>query len=119
MLINLVDMVRKSKAPDTEATLVSKLPHLAAWRKYRKINQTTLARATGYTQGMISQWQRGKSDVPLGAVEKLARALDITPLQLIFFPPGEETIYDIWERLPPDERPRAMRLLKNLPDPGE
>jgi transcriptional regulator with XRE-family HTH domain len=94
--------------------------------KYRKlagargISQSELGVRSGYSQGMISQWENGESDVPVTAVFRLAAALGITPEQLMFRDPDEgEHIVEVWDRIAEGDRPQALRILKTfIPDTG-
>jgi transcriptional regulator with XRE-family HTH domain len=96
----------------------SSLPFLVKYRKLaraRGISQAELGVMSGYSQGMISQWENGESDVPVTAVFKLAAALGITPEQLMFRDPDEgEHIAEVWDRIAEDDRPQALRILKTF-----
>lgn len=93
-----------------------RLPGIA--RPAGKMTQADLAHKTGFSQGMISQWEKGDSDVPLQVVHMLAAALDITPEQLLFRDPDKgEHVSDIWEKIPQEDHPKALRVLRGfLPD---
>jgi transcriptional regulator with XRE-family HTH domain len=101
----------------------SALPFLVKYRKLagaRGLSQTELGVKSGYSQGMISQWENGESDVPVTAVYKLASALGITPEQLMFRDPDEgEHIAEVWDRIAKGDRPQALRILKTfIPEGG-
>jgi transcriptional regulator with XRE-family HTH domain len=97
----------------------SSLPFLVKYRKLaagaRGLSQAELGAKSGYSQGMISQWENGESDVPVTAVYKLAAALGITPEQLMFRDPdGGEHIAEVWDRIAEGDRPQALRILKTF-----
>lgn len=93
------------------------LPKLAKWRKHRdRMSQEELAAKIGVTQSMISHWENGESDIPLSTVHDIATALDTTIERLLRDPGDGEDFYRIWAQLPESERPRALRILRNLTD---
>lgn len=66
-------------------------------RRYNKLrarmfemeyNQTDLAEITGHSQGTISNWMTGKSDIRRGDILAIAKALEIPPEEWpeYFFP---------------------------------
>jgi transcriptional regulator with XRE-family HTH domain len=102
-------------------------PSLPFLVKYRKragggsgISQAELGVKSGYSQGMISQWENGESDAPVTAVYKLAAALDVTPEQLMFRDPDAgEHIAEVWDRIAEGDRPQVLRILKTfIPETG-
>lgn len=80
------------------------------------MSQEKLAALVGVSQGMISQWEKGTSDVPLGMVHKLAKALDTTAFGLQFRNPfnQEQDIFAIWQKVPAEHRERALRILADF-----
>jgi transcriptional regulator with XRE-family HTH domain len=120
-------MIRHSNLKPRKASrktrFASCLPFLVKYRKLaggRGLSQTELGAKSGYSQGMISQWENGESDVPVTAVYKLAAALGITPEQLMFRDPDEgEHIAEVWDRIAEGDRPQALRILKTfIPEAG-
>ena len=113
----------KPRKPSRKPRFASSLPFLVKYRKLagtRGLSQTELGVKSGYSQGMISQWENGESDVPVTAVYKLAAALGITPEQLMFRDPDEgEHIAEVWDRIAKGDRPQALRILKTfIPENG-
>lgn len=114
-------MAKKQKAkpkpaPGKEKTAPG-LPMMVHYRaREGKMSQEALAAKVGVTQGMISQWEKGTSDVPLGMVHKLAKALNTTAFGLQFRNPfkQEEDIFAAWQRVLPEHRERALRLLADF-----
>jgi transcriptional regulator with XRE-family HTH domain len=89
---------------------------LPQWRKYRdNITQERLAERAEVSQGMISQLETGQSDYTGELLEKLSYALRCEPADLIMRNPLDtEAPWSIWERLKPEQRKQAIRLLKAL-----
>jgi transcriptional regulator with XRE-family HTH domain len=108
----------KPRKSSRKPRFASSLPFLVKYRKLagaRGLSQTELGIKSGYSQGMISQWENGESDVPVTAVYKLAAALGITPEQLMFRDPDEgEHIAEVWDRIAEDDRPQALRVLRTF-----
>jgi transcriptional regulator with XRE-family HTH domain len=108
----------KPRKASRKRRFASALPFLVKYRKLagpRGLSQTELGVKSGYSQGMISQWENGESDVPVTAVYKLAAALGITPEQLMFRDPDEgEHIAEVWDRIAEGDRPQALRVLKTF-----
>ncbi len=48
-------------------------------------NQSDLAAITGHSQGTISNWLTGKSDIRRGDIPVLAKALEIPPEEIPMF----------------------------------
>jgi transcriptional regulator with XRE-family HTH domain len=108
----------KPRKSSRKPRFASSLPFLVKYRKLagaRGLSQTELGIKSGYSQGMISQWENGESDVPVTAVYKLAAALGITSEQLMFRDPDEgEHIAEVWDRIAKVDRPQALRILKTF-----
>jgi transcriptional regulator with XRE-family HTH domain len=124
-------MLKMSRPPNPKPRKSSRrsrfsrsLLFLAKYRKFaggtRGLSQAELGVKSGYSQGMISQWENGESDVPVTAVYKLAAALGITPEQLMFRDPDKgEHIAEVWDRIAEVDRPQALRILKTfIPEAG-
>jgi transcriptional regulator with XRE-family HTH domain len=117
---------KRGKSP-RKPRFAPSLPFLVKYRKLaersRGMSQAELGLKSGYSQGMISQWENGESDVPVTAVYKLAAALSITPEQLMFRNPDDgEHIAEVWDRIAEGDRPQALRILKTFisePEPGQ
>ena len=91
------------------------LPLLYAWRKAKGLSQEKLAAELGATQGLVSQWEAGDTDVPMRRVKDIAKALGITVRQLMFQRPhAGEDLFDVVENLPESEHARAIAVLKAL-----
>lgn len=91
------------------------IPFLRHWRKHRGLNQQRLADRAEVTQGMISQLENGKSDYTGELIERLAAALNCTPADLMMRNPLDpESPWSIWDRIKPEARPQAVRMLKVL-----
>jgi len=110
-------MAKKRKAKPKEGEEERIIPGLTLMPYYRqragRMSQEKLASIVGVSQGMISQWEKGTSDVPLGMVHKLAQALDTTAFGLQFRHPFHQDvdIFSVWQKVPEEHRDRALRIL--------
>lgn len=66
-----------------------KLPHLFAWRVERGLTQTALADKASVTRGTVARAEAGDS-MSVKTVHALAKALDITPHQLLKTTPADD-----------------------------
>lgn len=107
-----------AKRPDATDEMASQLPFLRSWRKRRHLSQEQLGEKAGFTQGQISQWETGESDIPMSSVRVLADALQIKVWQLISIDPrrGQDDLLDILAQIPESSEVQAVRLLKTLID---
>lgn len=87
---------------------------LAAWRKHRGLSQEDLAERAGVTQGLISQLETGKTDYTGETLEKLAKALDCEPGDLLRGIPAEILELRLLDDLPPRTRVQAVEIIKAL-----
>lgn len=116
-----VEMPTKKK-PEPKVRTRFKQPKqrlfLKEWRKHRDgMTQARLAERANVTQGMISQLENGKSDYTGELLEKLADALNCKPTDLMTRNPLDpESPWTIWERLKPDQRKVALRMLRAIED---
>ena len=79
------------------------------------MTQDLLAEKAGVSQGMISQLETGASDYSGDLLEKLSGPLECTPADLIMRDPFEtEPLWSIWNRLKPERRKQAIRVLTAL-----
>lgn len=89
--------------------------YLAEWRKHRGLNQEQLAERTGFTQGMISHLETGRTDFTGNHLELLANALQCDPADLLMRNPLDpEAPWSIWETLQPPEKRQAVEIMKAL-----
>jgi phage repressor protein C with HTH and peptisase S24 domain len=78
--------------------------YTAAWRKFRSLSQDELAEAIGTTKSMLGKLERGERTLDLDWIEKLARALEVEPYQIIAHPPeGSAPVAEVAERDADDE----------------
>lgn len=95
--------------PDASGTF------LRAWRKKRGLSQEKLGAAAGYTQGMVSQWEKGDVALDLVHIAKLSKALEITPKELQFrHPDVEEGIEDIFDDLGQPDQVRIIEIARTM-----
>lgn len=84
-------------------------------RDERGLSYEDLAELTGLSPSYVSLMARGKRNISLKNLEKLAGALECSPTDLI----GEETpvaadIAAIWAAIPPERRELAKQVLESF-----
>lgn len=52
-------------------------------RKKRHLKQKELAEIIGYTESSISKYEQGLTEIPNSVIELIAKALQVSPLQLL------------------------------------
>jgi transcriptional regulator with XRE-family HTH domain len=93
------------------------LPLLKHWRLYREnMTQSRLAERAGVTQRMISQLENGSSDYTGEVLESLADALRCEPADILARNPfdPDSPWWAVWKKLKPEQKTRAIRLVKAL-----
>ncbi len=130
MHITIDGMTRKPKPPgkkgpappkeDGEEAITS-LPYLRKWRELRGMTQDDLGDHVGLSQSRISQLETGDGKgVPLQTVYQIAKTLNTTVAKLIEHDPDPSADFlRIWEDVPEDQRPLALRLLKQLTEKSQ
>ncbi|MET0364260.1 MAG: S24 family peptidase [Sphingobium sp.] len=63
---------------------------VSAWRKHRRLSQDEAADAIGTTKSMYGKLERGERTLDTDWLDKMARAFDCEPYQIIAAPPGED-----------------------------
>lgn len=82
------------------------------WRKHRNLTQDQLAERIGVDRTYVSKIEAGKKRYDQPFLEAAAEALNCDPASLIMRNPLDpEAIWSIWEQIPPEDRPHAMRAL--------
>lgn len=85
------------------------------WRKFRNLTLERLAERVGMSVGNLSLIERGKYGYNQDTLEALAFALQCEPSDLIVRNPLDpEAPWSIWDTLKPEQRRRAIRVLKAL-----
>lgn len=90
---------------------------LRVWRKHRGLSQQQLADRLETTTSRISELETGNERYNQDVLEALASALSltddpVTPSDLLSRKPGDPANpFQLWERIPLAERPRAGRIL--------
>lgn len=90
------------------------------WRKFRHLTLERLALRVDVTPGALSQLERGIINYTQPMLEALADALQCEPGDLISRPPtvdAEPPMQLVWDSIPEDRRPHALRVLKTFTDP--
>lgn len=88
--------------------------HLKAWRKFRRMTLEAVANEIGTTKAVIQQLESGRMGLSHKWLLKLAPVFRTTPGFLLDHDPNDiDTAYlDAWSAIPPDDRPRALQVLK-------
>lgn len=88
--------------------------HLKAWRKFRRMTLEAVANEIGTTKAVIQQLESGRMGLSHKWLLKLAPVFRTTPGFLLDHDPNDiDTAYlDAWSDIPPDDRPRALQVLK-------
>lgn len=93
----------------------SRRTFIKEWRKYRDLNQESLAERVGTTQETISRLERGDIAYTQPMLEALADALRCEPADLIMRDPTQPgSLWSIWDQIQPQERDQAMRVLETF-----
>jgi transcriptional regulator with XRE-family HTH domain len=95
--------------------------YLFEWRKHKGATQQELADAMGLQKGYVSELENGKKRYNQDHLESAARffgcapgdILTINPLEEAPEPPTAEVVR-IWDHIPLDSQPAALRMLKSL-----
>lgn len=86
------------------------------FRRAAKLNQDALAQAVGLNQSDISRIERGKQSFDISKLESFAAALGIPAAELVTYAVKPDPLAARWARLydklPPDERLAALRILE-------
>lgn len=90
------------------------------WRLERGLTQNELAKKAGIPRPNLSAIERGKREVSLRTIYKLARALDLNPGALVDgLPPGKTNFEQNLTREAMERIAKAVVLGINLPNPNE
>ncbi len=83
------------------------------WRKHRRLTLEVVAAAIGMTHGNLSKIERDLLPFDQRILYALAEALgaDVASL-LVRHPKDPDGIWTVWDQISPDEKPRAINLLK-------
>lgn len=93
--------------------------YIRQWRKFRHLTQEQLADRVGVTQATIANVERGKRAYTQSLLEALADALMCGPADLLMRDPAQpDAIWSIWDQIPVQDRPQAMRVLRSFKKNG-
>ena len=83
------------------------------WREYRGLSQERVAERMEVSQDYLSRMERGERRYNQHFLEALAWALNCEPADLIMRNPlNNDAIWSIWEQIPPESRPQALKVLE-------
>lgn len=89
------------------------------WRKYRGHNQAELAELVGVSVSSISQLETGKQGFTDSTLSALADALHCNPGDLLMRNPlDEDAVWSIWDHIPKEDKPTAIRILQGFAKTG-
>lgn len=90
---------------------------LKEWREYRNLTQEQLAERMDISRVMISKIERGLNPYNQAFLENAAHALMCEPADLLVRDPSQpDAIWSIWSQIKPQDRPRAIAILKTFAD---
>lgn len=85
------------------------------WREYRGLTQEQLADRVGMTPASLSRIERGLQPYNQGTLEALAKSLNCNRIDLMVRNPLDpESPWTLWDRIKPDQRKTAIKMLKAL-----
>jgi transcriptional regulator with XRE-family HTH domain len=84
------------------------------WRKYRELTLEEAAELSGMTPGNISAMERGAQGYTQDGLEKLAKAYDCEPGQLLMVDPLTSDIWSIWENAKVGDRQKIVEISKTI-----
>ena len=88
---------------------------LRKWRLRREMSQEQLAEAIDATQGLISQYETGVTEVGISTLYELATALRCRPIDLLENAPEDvEPVLSVWRELGSRERKLGLALLESI-----
>ena len=88
---------------------------LRKWLLRREMSQEQLAEAIDATQGLISQYETGVTEVGISTLYNLATALRCRPIDLLENAPEDvEPVLSVWRELGSRERKLGLALLESI-----
>jgi transcriptional regulator with XRE-family HTH domain len=90
--------------------------YLRAWRMKKGLTLDELAEKVGTTKSVVSLLENEKRPLSSKWLRKFAEALDTTPGRILDIDPEEVSaeVLDIWDHIGASDRPRAIRILREL-----
>lgn len=89
--------------------------YLREWRKHRGLTQQQLADRLDIDRTIVSKIETGKLEYSQHFLEAAADALMCEPADLLVRDPtAPEPIWSIWDRIPANDRPKAIAVLQAL-----
>lgn len=93
--------------------------YVREWRKFRGLTLEQLAERVGVTAGALSQLERGEVNYTQPMLEALADELDCAPADLIMRDPKAEVgLHLVWNRIPTEDKPKALKMLEAFAETG-
>ena len=83
-------------------------------RQQRKLSQTALAEMVGVNQATISKIENGDTGVTLGLIQRIAKALDVSPVSLFGLPEFQRNVLEAMDRMDDESRQAATLVLQSM-----
>lgn len=81
----LLGIIKNEKVEDVTINKILVGRNIKLARKKRHLKQKELAEIIGYTESSISKYEQGLTEIPNSVIELIAKALQVSPLQLLGF----------------------------------
>lgn len=101
---------------------MSASPHqlqLKAWRAYKGWSQAELGRRIGRSKSQVSEAEAGDHVPRPNVIERYAAAFGVRVEDLYRRPQDVDPFRVFWEKIPPDRRAMALRMLETLAEPDD
>jgi len=88
------------------------MQNLKRLRQAKGITQTQLAEAAQCNQATISKMERGGGNATLDLVARIARALDVAPVELFSYSEAEQRYLEAFRSASPEKQRAVLVLLQ-------
>ena len=91
------------------------MDNLAHIRKLRGLSQTQLAELVGANQATISKIESGEGNPTLSMIRRIAKALDVEPMQLFSLGQLQQRVLDAMDQIDdPTKREAAVLVIESM-----
>lgn len=88
------------------------MENLKRLRQAKGLNQTQLAEAAGCNQATVSKLERGSGNPTLTLIARIARALDVAPVELFSYTEAEQRYLEAFKSASPEKQRAVLVLLQ-------
>lgn len=88
------------------------MQNLKRLREAKGLTQTQLAEAAQCNQATISKMERGEGNATLDLVARIARALDVAPVELFSYSEAEQRYLEAFRNASPEKQRAVLVLLQ-------